>query len=96
MFAAQHAASTSRDLAPFFPRLGPNWVQCLSSKQFPGQGSKRGLLSVRHVAELLGVSTATVYRLCEHGELAHVRVSHSIRISCSAIAVLLERSQIRG
>src|SRR5207245_5875581 len=20
------------DLAPFFPRLGPNWVQCLSSK----------------------------------------------------------------
>jgi hypothetical protein len=25
------------------------------------------------------VSTATVYRLCERGELAHFRVSHTIR-----------------
>jgi excisionase family DNA binding protein len=35
---------------------------------------------VRQVAELLGVRSATVYHLCEHGELAHVRVSHTIRV----------------
>jgi excisionase family DNA binding protein len=67
-------------LVPFFPRLGPNWVQSFGSKHFSARGSHELLLSVREVARRLGVSTATVYRLCEHGELAHVRVSHAIRI----------------
>ena len=39
------------------------------------------LLSVREVARALGVSTPIVYRLCDRGELAHVRVSNAIRIS---------------
>jgi len=56
-------------LAMFFPRLGPNWVQCLSSKYLPCASA---LLSVRQVAQLLGVSVAIVYRLCERGELAHL------------------------
>jgi len=35
------------------------------------------LLSVREVARQLGVSTATVYRLCEQRELHHIRVSNA-------------------
>jgi excisionase family DNA binding protein len=58
-------------------KLGPMF----ELKAFPAQGSKQALLSVRQVAQLLGVSTAIVYRLCEHGDLAHVRISNVIRIA---------------
>ncbi len=44
-------------------------------------GGADRLLSVREVAERLSVSTATVYALCERGELAHIRVSNAIRIA---------------
>jgi excisionase family DNA binding protein len=39
------------------------------------------LLTVRQVAERLGVCTATVYLLVDRGELAHVRVSNAIRVA---------------
>jgi excisionase family DNA binding protein len=35
---------------------------------------------VAEVAEHLGVCNATVYRLCERGELRHVWIVNSIRI----------------
>jgi excisionase family DNA binding protein len=38
------------------------------------------MLTVREVARALRVSTATVYKLCARGELAHVRVLNVIRI----------------
>jgi excisionase family DNA binding protein len=38
------------------------------------------LLTVREAATLLRVSTATIYRLCERGDLRHMRVSNSIRV----------------
>lgn len=38
------------------------------------------LMNVREVARALGVSTATVYRLCNSGRLAHVRVANSVRV----------------
>jgi excisionase family DNA binding protein len=44
-------------------------------------GGADRLLSVREVAERLSVSTATVYALCERGELAHIRVSNAIRVA---------------
>jgi len=53
------------------------------------------LLSVREVAKLLGVSTPIVYRLCELGDLAHVHVSHAIRIAPEAVAGFLERQSTR-
>jgi excisionase family DNA binding protein len=42
-------------------------------------GGAGRLLSVREVAQHLGLSTATVYKLVARGELAHVRVSNAIR-----------------
>jgi len=48
------------------------------------------LLTVRQVAELLSVSTATVYALCERQKLAHVRVANAIRIEPAALAAYLE------
>jgi excisionase family DNA binding protein len=38
------------------------------------------VLTVREAAEILKVSTATVYALVQRGELPHVRVSNAIRI----------------
>ena len=49
------------------------------------RGGAENLLSVREVAEHLGVATYTVYRLCERGELAHVRISNAIRITPRAL-----------
>jgi excisionase family DNA binding protein len=45
-----------------------------------------GLLSVRQVAEALGVCTAVVYKLVERGELRHVRVSNAIRVAPGDLA----------
>jgi excisionase family DNA binding protein len=47
-----------------------------------GSGSRHiePYLTVREVASRLRLCTATVYRLCESGGLAHVRVSNAIRV----------------
>jgi excisionase family DNA binding protein len=47
------------------------------------------LLTVAEVVEHLGVCNATVYRLCETGDLRHVRVVHSIRIRPQDLAAFL-------
>jgi len=38
------------------------------------------MLTVREVARLLRVSTATIYKLCTNGMLPHARVLNAIRI----------------
>jgi excisionase family DNA binding protein len=53
------------------------------------------LLTVRQVAKLLSICPATVYRLCGRGELAHYRVSNSIRIDPKEVMVTLQRSRGR-
>ena len=53
------------------------------------------LLSVREVAARLGVSTATVYKLCERGELPHVRVSNAIRIAPADLVDFIARGRHR-
>ena len=45
-----------------------------------GLSSPAPFLTVREVARRLRVRPVTVYRLCERGELAHLRVSNAIRI----------------
>ena len=43
-------------------------------------GGRDRLLRIADVAERLGVCAAIVYRLCERGELPHVRIVNSIRV----------------
>ncbi len=57
----------------------------------PG-GDVAALLSVRDAAARLGVCTATIYTLCERGELAHVRVLNAIRIAASGLVAFVERN----
>ncbi|NVJ08309.1 helix-turn-helix domain-containing protein [Myxococcus sp. AM001] len=57
----------------------------------PG-GAERPL-TVREVAERLAICTATVYRLCERGELAHVRVSNAIRVRPADVDAFIARGQ---
>ena len=49
------------------------------------------LLSVRQVAKLLGVCPATVYRMCEQGELRHFRVRNALRVSLVDLRACLVR-----
>ncbi len=50
------------------------------------------LLSVRDAAAQLGVCTATIYTLCERGELAHVRILNAIRIAATDLAAFVGRN----
>ena len=83
------------DLAPIFRRLGPNWVQYLSSKHCPARGSKPALLCIRQVAQLVGVSTATIYRLCTRGDVQHFRISNAIRVCADDLAAFLKARRAR-
>jgi len=49
------------------------------------------MLSVREVAKYLGVSTATVYKMCEKDELPNSRVSNAIRVHPKDLAALARR-----
>ncbi len=56
-------------------------------------GGRGRLLRVAEVAEQLGVCNATVYRLCESGELPHLRVVNSIRVRPKDLAEYLAGGQ---
>ena len=58
--------------------------------------SGRPLLSVRQVAKLLGVCPATVYGLCDRGELPHFRVLNAIRVDPRDLKRFLARTRRRG
>jgi excisionase family DNA binding protein len=57
-------------------------------------GGRDRLLKVAEVAEHLGVCNATVYRLCDSGELPHVWIVNSIRIRPADLEAFLERQTI--
>lgn len=57
------------------------------------EGDAADLLTVQEVADRLRVSTATVYRMCDRGELPQVRVSNAIRIPADALAHWLSRTR---
>jgi excisionase family DNA binding protein len=59
----------------------------LATPLLPGGPTIRSdaLLTVREAARFLRVSTATVYKLCARGELAHVRVLNVIRIPAKVV-----------
>jgi len=47
------------------------------------------LLTIREVGAFLRVSTRTVYRLCEQGRLAHIRIANAIRVEPAALVALI-------
>jgi hypothetical protein len=51
------------------------------------------LLDVRQVAKLPGMWTASIYRLCGRGELAHHRVGNAIRVDLMEVRAMLQRSR---
>jgi excisionase family DNA binding protein len=53
-------------------------------------GGRDRLLGVAEVAEQLGVSTATVHKLCESGELRYIRIVASIRVHPVDLADFME------
>jgi excisionase family DNA binding protein len=61
------------------------------------QGFGEHLLTVREVAGRLRVSTATVYALCQSGELPSIRVVNSIRVSERMLQAFLSlRTERKG
>lgn len=48
------------------------------------------VLNTKEVAEILGVSMGTVYRILDSGELKSVRVRHQYRISRDALLAYLD------
>jgi excisionase family DNA binding protein len=53
------------------------------------RGGRRALV----VADRLGVSAATVYKLCARGELPHVRISNTIRIAPADLEAFIVNGQ---
>jgi excisionase family DNA binding protein len=49
------------------------------------------LLTVREVAARLAVCTATVYALCDRGELPHMRISNAVRVEPVDLAAFIAR-----
>jgi excisionase family DNA binding protein len=65
----------TRKSTPFATRLLPDL-----------RDAEEALLSVKDVARRLGVHPYTVYKLCERGELPHVRVLNAIRVKPDDLA----------
>lgn len=55
-----------------------------------------GLLTIGDVAELLKVSTATVYALVKRGALPHLRVSNAIRVRAVDLEAYLAKPAAPG
>jgi excisionase family DNA binding protein len=53
------------------------------------------LLSVREVAQRLAVCTATVYKLCDEGQLLHVHIMNAVRISEADLAAFVASRRTR-
>jgi len=53
------------------------------------RGRAPSFLTVREVAAQLRVCIATVYRLCDEGQLPHVRVLHAIRVDPIDLAAFI-------
>jgi excisionase family DNA binding protein len=59
-------------------------------------GGRDRLLSVRQVAERLGVCTRTIYELIDRGELPHIRISNAIRVAPADVAAYVAANRVGG
>jgi excisionase family DNA binding protein len=60
----------------------------------PDPGPHERLITVSAVAARLGVSTASVYKLCQRGELSGLRIGGALRFQPSAIDEYLGRPRL--
>ncbi len=94
-FQALHDGSVSTDSHRFAP--ASTTLVSAVSQETPAKRRRLApvaadvFLTVRDVAALLKVSTATVYKLCDHGELPHARVLNSIRLTRASVDAYLAR-----
>ena len=85
-----------RKTKKFVTRLLPGAPRHGSQEERNGEGPSERFLTVLEASERLGVSAATVYRICEEGLLARVRVLNAVRISSTALAALLAQGPRRA
>jgi excisionase family DNA binding protein len=60
----------------------------------PDPGPHERLITVRAVAARLGVSAASVYKLCQRGELRGMRIGGALRFQPAAIDEYLDRPRL--
>ena len=82
------AAPTVQPSQPFAGSTSNVVTRLLPGPATPRPGTK-SLLTVREVAARLGVSRATVYKLCTEGTLPHLRLSNVIRFDPDALEAYL-------
>ena len=87
------AFQTSQGLAPFSQNFAANLLlsPASSATQPVRVADAERMLTVKQVAKLLQVCNATVYKLCDKGELAHARILNSIRIAPADLSDLIGR-----
>ena len=82
-------------------RIAPAGVrdtECETTMAGAQNGADRGaprLLTVAEVADVLRVSTMTVYRLIKSGELSAIRVGKSYRIADDVLQTYLASGEVR-
>ncbi len=82
-------------IASIGPVSAPSAGKLLASGAVLAVVGGTSLLTVREVAERLCVCTASVYRLCARGELAHHRIGSAIRVAPVDLARLLAEPRRR-
>ncbi|GAC1513309.1 MAG: hypothetical protein NVS1B3_17660 [Candidatus Dormibacteraceae bacterium] len=53
------------------------------------RGASAGWISPARAADRLGVCRATVYKLCAHGEVPHLRIGSSVRLRLADVIAAL-------
>ncbi len=86
---SQESRTVAPVRSPFVTRLLPGSGATRARLEVLRAG-KDGLLSVREAAEQLGLSRATVYRLCADSALPHIRILNAIRIAPADLEAFIE------
>src|SRR5215472_9430960 len=91
--SGSRAFQPSQGLAPFSQNFAASLLlgQKSSAPEPLPVGDAERLLTVKQVAKRLQVSTATVYKLCEKGEFAHVRILNSLRVAPADLSDFIGR-----
>jgi excisionase family DNA binding protein len=68
-----------------------------ATRLLPSSADAARLLTVPEVAERLGLSTATIYKFCDRGDLAHVRLStNTVRVTAADLMAFVSARRPRS